>query len=186
MEKVYVALGGNIGDAASTITAAAVAIQALPQIEAFNISRYYLSTPVSPIPQNHYVNAVCSFMTSQELVPLFAELQKIEQDLGKGVKRKDAPRVIDLDLIFYGEVNFKGVDMNGAELRVPHNDWKNRLFVLLPLLDLTEEIGVMTSEGFKKINLKEHVKNFSNPHHETIIVLKENFFRGGDGTKRTC
>lgn len=185
MDKVYVGLGGNIGDAASTITAAAVAIQALPQIEAFNISRYYLTTPVSPIPQNHYVNAVCSFNTSQELVPLFGELQKIEQNLGKGVKRKDAPRIIDLDLIFYGTVNFKGSDLNGIELRVPHNDWKNRLFVLLPLLDLTEDIIISTSDGFKKFNLKEYVKNFPNPHHETIIVLKENFFRGGDGTKRT-
>ncbi|MBA3237913.1 MAG: 2-amino-4-hydroxy-6-hydroxymethyldihydropteridine diphosphokinase [Parachlamydiaceae bacterium] len=185
MDTVYVALGGNIGDAASTITDAAEAIQALPQIEAFNISRYYLTTPVSPIPQNHYVNAVCSFKTKQGLLPLFAELQKIEQHLGKGVKRKDAPRVIDLDLLFYGVVNFKGEDMRGSELRVPHNDWKDRLFVLLPLLDLTDEITITTSDGVKKINLKEHVKNFPNPHHETIIVLKENFYRGGDGTKRT-
>lgn len=185
MDKVYVALGGNIGDAASTITAAAMAIQALPGIEAFNISRYYLTTPVSPIPQNHFVNAVCCFETSMELVPLFSELQKIEQGLGKGVKPKEVSRVIDLDLIFYGSVDFKGVDAHGAELRVPHNDWKNRLFVLLPLLDLTDEIGLTTSDGFQKINLKNYVTNFSNPHRETIIVLKENFFRGGDGTTRT-
>ena len=185
MDTVYVALGGNIGDAASTITAAAKAIQALSQVEAFNISRYYLTTPISSIPQNHYVNAVCSFKTSQELVPLFAELQKIEQNLGKGVKSKDAPRVIDLDLIFYGTTNFKGLDANGTELCVPHSGWKNRLFVLLPLLDLTDEVILSVPDGFKKINLKEYVKNFPNPHRETIIVLKENFFRGGDGSKRS-
>lgn len=174
MKLVYVGLGGNIGDAASTITRAALAMQALPEVTEFNISRYYLTTPVSPIPQNHYINAVCCFKTNLDVMSLFAQIQEIEQKLGKGVKRKDAPRIIDLDILLYGNLNFQEGDF-----QVPHREWKNRLFVLLPLLDLTDEVAVSTPEGIKEINLKEYVQNFPNPHHETIIVLKENFFRAG-------
>lgn len=184
METVYVGLGCNIGDATSSITKAALAIQALPQVKSFNISRYYLTTPVSPIQQDLYVNAVCCFQTDQGMLELFGELHNIEQKMGKGVKRKDAPRIIDLDLLFYGARQFQGLDLNGFELHVPHTEWRNRLFVLLPLLDLTDEISYVTGDTVTKINLKEYVTHFPNPHRETIILLKENFFRGGDGTPR--
>lgn len=178
MELVYVGLGGNIGDAAATITQAAKSIQGLSSVKEFNISRYYLTTPVSPIPQNHYVNAVCSFKTDLQVLSLLTELQDIEQRLGKGIKKKDAPRVIDLDILLYGNLFFQQGDF-----QVPHREWKNRLFVLLPLLDLTDEVSISTLDGIKKINLKEYVQNFPNPHYETIILLRENFFRAGYGSK---
>ncbi len=172
MELVYVGLGGNIGDSITTITQAALSIQALPSIIEFNISRYYLTSPVSAIPQPYYVNAVCSFKTNMDVLSLFAHLQEIEQTLGKGIKAKDAPRIIDLDLLFYGADHYQKGDF-----QVPHREWKNRLFVLLPLLDLTDELYLSSPEGLQRINLKEYVHNFPNPQHETIIVLKENFYR---------
>lgn len=173
MERVYVGLGGNIGDSVTTVTQAALAIQALPFITEFTISRYYLTSPVSAIPQPHYVNAVCSFMTTLDVFSLFANLVEIEQKLGKGVKAKDAPRIIDLDLLLYGTGHYQKGDF-----QVPHREWKNRLFVLLPLLDLTDEVLLSRPEGIQVINLKEYVQNFPNPQHETIIVLRENFYRG--------
>ncbi|MBA3604034.1 MAG: 2-amino-4-hydroxy-6-hydroxymethyldihydropteridine diphosphokinase [Parachlamydiaceae bacterium] len=170
METVYVGFGGNIGDAAATITKAALAIQALHFVEDFEISNYYLTSPVSSIPQDNYVNAVCRFKTSLEPTALFAELELISATLGKIQKVKEAPRIIDLDLLFFGERLF-----NDGDLQVPHSQWSNRLFVLVPLLDLIEEIVVPTPEGLIKVNLTEYVQNFTNIHHEKIVVLNENY-----------
>lgn len=173
METVYVGLGGNIGDATATITQAAMAIKSLAAVTHFKISRYYLTTPVSPIPQAHYVNAVCCFQTSLELTVLFAELERISALLGKVPKMKEAPRIIDLDLLFFGRQFF-----DDGNLRVPHARWKERLFVLLPLLDLTTEIVEPALKGNALVNLKEYVQQFPNVHNEIIVVLKENFYRG--------
>lgn len=173
METVYVGLGGNVGDAVATITKAALAIQVLPSTKEFSISKYYLTTPVSPIPQNNYINAVCSFKTPLAPTVLFEELEDISIKLGKTPKPKEAPRIIDLDLLFFGERL-----INDKNLQVPHPQWKNRLFVLVPLLDLTEEIIVPTTQGKILFNLRDYVQNFPNPHNEIIVSLNENFNRG--------
>ncbi len=166
METVYVGLGGNIGDAAETIRKAAIAIQGLQCVEEFEISKLYLTTPVSPIPQDYFVNAVCRFKTSHEPTALFAELEKISTNLGKVQKLKEAPRIIDLDLLFYGEKLF-----DDGNLYIPHPQWSNRLFVLIPLLDLTDEIIAPTLNGPIKVNLQEYLHNFTNIHDEKVIVL---------------
>ncbi len=173
METAYVGLGGNVGNAAQTITKAALAIQALHFIKEFKISKYYRTTPVSSIPQDHYVNAVCSFKTSFGPVELFNELEHISTLLGKIPKPKQAPRIIDLDLLFFGERLF-----DDGNLQVPHPQWKNRLFVLIPLLDLTDKILEPTLAGDLLINLKEYIQNFPNIHQEVIVPLKEKFYGG--------
>ena len=101
---VYVGLGGNMGDRLETIHLALQKISLLPQVYELWISRFYYTTPVSSIPQESYVNAVCCFKTYLTLRELQAELQKIEKELGKKEKQKDAPRVIDLDILFYGTI----------------------------------------------------------------------------------
>ncbi len=172
METVYVGLGGNIGDAATTVRKAAKAIQTLDFVEKFEISKLYFTTPVSSIPQDDFVNAVCRFKTSLELTALFAELERISTTLGKVQKLKEAPRIIDLDLLFYGKKFF-----DDGNLHIPHTQWNNRLFVLIPLLDLTDEIVVPTLKGPVRVNLREYVKNFTNIHDEKVVVLNENLSR---------
>lgn len=71
--------------------------------------------------------------------------------MGKVKKLKDAPRLIDLDILFYGcEIYEK------EGLFIPHTHWKERLFVLVPLLDLTEEVQV----GDKTWNIKQMIEGF--------------------------
>lgn len=168
LTKAFVALGGNIGDALSTIRQATREIQALPCVSDFCCSQFYLTTPVSPIPQNDYINAVCQLKTSSQLRPFWHQLQEIEIRLGKTIKDKTAPRVIDLDLLFFGQQVCEDPD-----LQVPHRDWKNRLFVLLPLSDLVEtiEIPAETAEKVVSFDLKSYMKNFSNPYNETVYLI---------------
>ena len=167
MENVYLGLGGNIGDTPAIFDKALQLIQAIPGIYALQVSSYYLTTPVSPIPQNDYINAVAQFKTSLNAKILFSHLQKIERTLGKTPKIKDAPRVIDLDILFFGCHYF-----HSRELVIPHPKWMERLFVLAPLCELTNEITFSDHNGYiQTVHLQTFIKNFSNPHHETVGVL---------------
>ena len=65
------------------------------------------------------------------LLDLLAQLQEVEKQLGKKVVRENGPRVIDLDLLVYGE---EVIDL--PELTMPHPGILDRDFVLKPLTDL--------------------------------------------------
>ncbi len=166
MHKVYVGVGGNVGDSVSVLQAAFDRIACLRGLEAFKSSQLYLTSPVSLIPQGAYTNAVCSFTTTLSSSELFAELQKIETDLGKTPKNKDQPRMIDLDILFFG-LEYR----DDAELQLPHPRWKERLFVLVPLLELTFTVAVPNRNDVKLIDLCQLAKDFKNIHNETIRMI---------------
>jgi 2-amino-4-hydroxy-6-hydroxymethyldihydropteridine diphosphokinase len=134
---VYVGVGSNLGDSRKTVSQALQAIAQLPDTTSFAASRLYLTDPVSDIPQNRFINAVCRFKTEFTPSRLFQELEQIERQLGKVPKPKNAPRPIDLDLLVYGDFI-----LNEPYLQVPHPEWTKRLFVLRPLADLTSVVKI--------------------------------------------
>lgn len=169
MTKVYVGLGGNIGDTAAVLNNALREIQRLPGVSGLHCSAFYRTTPVGGVSQDDYVNAVCVFDTTLPLKTLHAHLKRIEVQLGKFPKPKDHPRVIDLDLLFFGTQGCQD-----AELTVPHPRWKGRLFVLVPLMDLTDTIEIPTDENENEtitLDLVEMFRNFVNVHNEEIRIL---------------
>lgn len=150
--KVYVALGANLGNPPETLKKAAAELRALGK--GFTVSSFHWTAPVSPIPQPDFLNAVASFTTSLTIEALFSEMEAIEVRLGKKKKEKEAPRLIDLDLLFYGEEEWVR-----GELVVPHPRWKERLFVIDPLLELTESIVVNGVKWDLKELRKQHEKS---------------------------
>lgn len=166
LKKAFVGLGGNIGDTSRILRQALKQLEGLEGVFDLKVSSFYLTTPVGPIPQDHYVNAACCFDTSYSAVELLVELQKIEIILGKVEKPKNAPRVIDLDLLFFDtEIH------HSAKLQVPHPRWRERLFVLTPLSDLVDELDVPSSHGIERLNLNQVIQKFSNIHQETVSLL---------------
>lgn len=152
-DRVYLGLGSNLGDRLVLIQAAFEAIQALPNTSGFQTSKIYETDPVSPIPQGLFLNAACTFLTDLTPFDLLAYLQQIETKLGKTPKPKTAPRPIDIDILLFGQ---KQIDT--PTLQIPHPRWQERLFMLLPLLDLTEEILLPSGDA---INLKESISALS-------------------------
>lgn len=132
LPDIYVGIGSNLADPIEKVTEALCLLEALPAISEFAASPLYLTSPVSDLPQPDFVNAVCRFKTTLTPVELFAELQKIERHMGQSPKPKNAPRLIDLDILFFGQASFQT-----EQLEIPHPRWKERLFVLRPLADLT-------------------------------------------------
>lgn len=156
MNRVYLGLGSNLGDPLSQVEKAFKEISALSEIIEPRCSKLYKTAPVSPLPQPDFINAACTFFTRLQPVELLRKLQNIEKNLGKIPKKKTEPRLIDIDILLYGE---RLIDTD--ELKVPHPAMLERLFVLAPLSDLVDEIFVPQVGGrsvkvdlrrFKRLN----------------------------------
>jgi len=169
VEEVYVGLGGNIGDSVGILQHALDKMASLPGIYDLKASSFYVTTPVSEIPQRYYVNAVCRFSTKLAAHDLLKQLQQIEIALSKTPKAKNAPRIIDLDILLFRSEIHKTPD-----LEIPHPRWKERLFVLKPLAELVDKLPVPNTAGICHCSIQELLKSFPNIHEETVLLLNEN------------
>lgn len=139
-QHVYLGIGGNLGNVVERIGDAIEQLLSHPGISSLRLSRLYRTKPVSPLPQEDFLNCVCHFQTTLPPFDLLKLLQSIESRLGKEPKPKEAPRPIDLDILFYGQ---KAIET--PELQVPHPHWNKRLFVLIPLQELISVLVVPKS-----------------------------------------
>ncbi len=163
-KEVFLALGSNLGNPQKKVLEAFQKISKLSHVLNCQLSSLYLTTAVSDIAQDDYINAVCSLSTSYEVWQLKEELEKIEQALGKTSKPKNYPRMIDIDILLYGELY-----LHTEELQIPHVRMLERLFVLKPLSNLVSEIIYpISSDEKKKINLDIYLESFSNLHQEVV------------------
>ena len=134
---VYIGFGSNLGNVLENWQSAQQQIEALANIISVKSSVLYQTEPLTLKQeiQPWYLNCVFEVKTSMALDTLHAALQKIELAMGKDTTRKWAPRVVDLDILFYGNVIYKD-----DKLKVPHPEIPNRLFVLQPLCDLNPQL----------------------------------------------
>jgi len=164
MENCFVGLGGNLDRTPIILQRCLERLRQSPEIKNFVISDLYQTTPVGIKDQPLFLNAVCRFNTSLSLLSLATHLQELEQEYGKKTLQKNGPRVIDLDLLFYGPHSFS---QNGYT--VPHPRWHERLFVLKPLSDVTDKVPIKD-----KFSLKQRLQNFTNPHQEIVQKVGSN------------
>lgn len=164
MEKAYLGLGGNIGNTSEVIKNAILLLEQVSGVASIELSKLYSTTPVQVIDNSSlFVNAVCRLDVFIPLEKFAAEVHQIEERLGKRPKLKNASRVIDIDILFFGDKTYLDKD-----LEIPHPRWQERLFVLKPLLDLTASIQV--ENQYFEIN--ELVRNFKNSFNETVIPIE--------------
>ncbi len=160
MEECYIGLGGNRVNTFLVMQRALHCLCASEGIDGLETSRLYKTTPVSDISQPLYLNAVCRFHSTLPLQTLWEKIQAIELEMGKVPKAKNAPRLIDLDFLFYGSKIFYS-----STLIIPHPRWHERLFVLAPLADLTDVISLSLP-----ISVKSLLEQFPNPHQERVTA----------------
>lgn len=160
MQKVYVGMGGNLGPTREIFRRVKAALLEETDILDVTISPIYNTTPMPPITEGPYFNAVCGFHTSKTPKELYLNLKELEEKLGRVPGIPSAPRPIDLDLLLYGEESYED-----EELTVPHPRWRERLFVLKPLSDLVDQVTVEEEE----IDLKQAIMNFDNRLGEEVV-----------------
>jgi 2-amino-4-hydroxy-6-hydroxymethyldihydropteridine diphosphokinase len=125
-----IGLGANLGDARATLAAAIEALAALPHSTLGATSSIYRSAPVDSNGPD-YLNAVALLDTCLTPQALLVELQRIEQSHGRERPYRNAPRTLDLDLLFHGDQR-----VDTPTLVVPHPRLHERAFVLRPLAEL--------------------------------------------------
>lgn len=135
MVNAFVALGSNLESPAHQIDIALEHIAALPQTKLIKSSPKYANPPFGYLEQPDFINAVCKVETGLEAIDLLDQLLSIEQDMGRKRAFKNGPRVIDLDLIIYGNQT-----LNLPRLIVPHPGIKARSCVLWPLYQIQPDI----------------------------------------------
>lgn len=167
LSDVFLSLGGNIGDSKKVQLLALDEISRSDHIKVIKRSNFYRTTPVSPIPQRYFINCACEIKTSLSPDNLLIALEEIEKKLGKQPKDKQSPRKIDIDIIFFGSMYYKT-----DTLTIPHKEWKNRLFVLKPLLELRKRFTLSDeNKNVYNFDLEEYVSNFENTNNEIVTII---------------
>jgi 2-amino-4-hydroxy-6-hydroxymethyldihydropteridine diphosphokinase len=136
---VLIGLGANLpsdsfGSPRETLEAALGALERRG-VKVVRRSRWYESAPVPPSGQPWYVNGVAAVETALGPEALLAALHEVEHKFGRVRGARNAARVVDLDLIAYGEVVRPGPE---API-LPHPRAAERAFVLLPLAEIAPE-----------------------------------------------
>lgn len=131
----YLLLGGNLGDRKKNLE---LAIQLLSE-EAGTlvaVSSIYETAAWGNENQSDFLNQAIALKTSLSAIQLLDKALEIEQKLGRIRKEKWGERLIDIDLILFGEeiINIEG------KLQVPHPHMQNRKFVMQPLAEIASNI----------------------------------------------
>ena len=128
-----VALGANLGDAVATVQQALRDLASLPNTQSVKASSLYRSAPYEAQGPD-FINAVALVHTQLSPLELLHALQDLELQSGRERPYKNAPRTLDLDLIFHGDT-----ELATSELTLPHPRWHERAFVLQPLTEVWPE-----------------------------------------------
>ena len=131
--QVYLGLGANLGDRRSNL------LQALQLIRSFadilKISSNYETKPVGFRDQPDFLNLVCQVTTELAPTDLLIAVKQIEKQLGRQASFRNAPRVIDIDILLYDDLVLETPD-----LTIPHPRLAERAFVLVPLAEIAPRL----------------------------------------------
>lgn len=131
MTTAYVAIGSNLGDRLENVSRAVDAVAHLPETHVETISHAYESKAAFVEDQPDFVNAVIEVTTGTQADDFLGMLMDIESRMGRVRETDKGPRVIDLDLLLFGDEEWDTDD-----LKVPHPGIRDRDFVLRPLLEI--------------------------------------------------
>jgi 2-amino-4-hydroxy-6-hydroxymethyldihydropteridine diphosphokinase len=131
MVQVFISLGSNLGERKNNIRKALEIISSNPEIKLLKVSKNYETKPVGYTKQPDFINAAAEIKTDLSAHELLALFQKIEKSLGRRKVFKWGPRIIDIDILTYGQKVI--IEPN---LEIPHPLLTQRKFVLEPLAEI--------------------------------------------------
>lgn len=135
MPRAAIALGSNLGDRTANLAAATAALRALatPGAPFLTASLHDTAPQDCPADSPRFLNTVIELdYPGNDPLTLLSETQNIERTLGREPNPvRNAPRVIDIDILLFGEISLKH-----PTLELPHPRIRERPFVLLPLREI--------------------------------------------------
>ena len=136
MSKIaYIGIGSNLGDKLGNCLKAIEQIKQLSGCKVITQSDFYRTEPVGVKGQDWYVNSVVALLADISAQHLLNSLLEIEAEMGRKRKKKWDSRIIDLDLLLFGEDI-----IDEKDLKVPHPMMHLRRFVLVPMVTLAPDL----------------------------------------------
>ncbi len=133
--KTVVGVGGNKGDMRKRFRNLYMYLLRSSLVSISETSAILKNPPFGYLYQNDFYNAVVVLRTSLSPKAFLKFLLHVERIFGRKREFKNAPRTLDLDIIF-----FSSVKMKTKNLTIPHSYWQKRESVVLPLLSLKRKI----------------------------------------------
>jgi 2-amino-4-hydroxy-6-hydroxymethyldihydropteridine diphosphokinase len=133
-ERAYLSLGSNVGDRTVNLDTAIARLRALGEVVA--ISSRYETEPVELTAQPWFLNCAVALNTDMTPEQLLAGILNIEQQLGRRRMQKKGPRLIDIDILLFGNTI-----VENAGLTIPHPAMQERRFVLEPLAEIAPDVS---------------------------------------------
>lgn len=128
-------LGSNIGDKPANIRKAVALLEQRGVAALTAVSSIYRTPPWGYLEQESFANACALGQTRLEPITLLAAVKAIEADMGREETVRWGPRLIDIDILFYGDA-----PLTTPDLVLPHKELFNRAFVLVPLAEITPDL----------------------------------------------
>jgi len=153
----FIGMGSNLADPSSQCMEAVRRVSSAKGIKVLRRSSLYRTEPVGFAEQEWFVNAVIEIRTVVSPNELLRVLQAIEDGMGRVRGPKWGPRVIDLDILLYGQEIIQD-----DSLVVPHPELHKRRFILEPLCELASYVihpafGISMSGLMDRLNDKSKV-----------------------------
>lgn len=142
--RAFISIGSNLGDRVGNLEKALERLSGNPAVEAIKKSSFYETLPWGRTDQPLFINAAVEVETTLEPRELLEFLKGVEKEMGRPPssqgegegeeERRWGPRVIDLDIVFYGDMV---IEEEG--LTIPHPQAHERAFVLVPLAEIAPD-----------------------------------------------
>ncbi len=133
----YLGLGANLGDREVHLARAALLLAESPAVRIVRSSSIYQTAPWGYLEQPDFLNNVLEIETTLEPVALLELTQGIERLIGRQPGIRFGPRLIDIDILLYGE---QSIQLEEPDLQIPHPRLHLRAFVLVPLAELAPDL----------------------------------------------
>jgi len=125
---VTIGIGGNIGDTKKLFDKLILSLKNNTKFDLLMTSPLLLNPPFGFLEQKPFLNGIIRLSTNLSVNDFFKITQRLEKRFGRKRSFQDAPRTLDIDIIF-----FDNKKINTEKLIIPHKDWANRESVIIPL-----------------------------------------------------
>lgn len=126
--RTVIGIGGNVGDVRRRFRRLFEALRRIPGMEVLQTAPILKNPPFGYLEQGDFYNSVMELSTTMQPRRLLDALLRLEQRFGRRRSFANAPRTLDLDILF-----FDGRIVRTKQLRIPHPHWHERQSVVIPL-----------------------------------------------------
>lgn len=125
---ITIGIGGNIGNTKKIFDKLILFFNKNSKFDLLMTSPLLLNPPFGFLEQKAFLNGIIRLSTNLSVNEFFKITQRLEKRFGRKRSFQDAPRTLDIDIIF-----FDNKKINTKKLIIPHKDWANRESVIIPL-----------------------------------------------------